>query len=71
MARVQLIEKYADILKLMADAGEEGDTNVLLDKLIYMGRKMTGEAVAEGDIYKGIPDDFDYAALMEDVKALG
>lgn len=66
LTRAQLTEKYAETLRNMAEAGEEGDKDVLLDKLIYMARKEG----TEGDTYY-VPEDFDKEAFLQDLARLG
>lgn len=61
-----IMEEYKPVLKSMAEAGEEGDMNVLFDKLIYMARKSTG-MITGGDDYKGIPEDFDYENFLKNL----
>lgn len=65
MTRQELMEMYADVLVQMAEAEEQGDKSVLLDKLIYMARKGDGE----GDTYS-VPEGFDLVAFAKDVKEL-
>lgn len=65
MTRQELMEMYANVLVQMAEAGEQGDKSVLLDKLIYMARKGDGE----GDTYF-VPEGFDLVAFAKDVKEL-
>lgn len=66
MTRPELMQKYEVTLKAMAEMGEDGDKDVLLDKLIYMaGKEEIG--LEGGDEYK-IPEGFDYVAFNEDRK---
>lgn len=68
--RKNLIEKHRETLAAMAKAGEPGDMGTLFDKLKYTAehREHLGE---EGiDVYKGIPEDFDWTAFDEDLKTL-
>lgn len=67
MTRQELMEMYANVLVQMAEAGEQGDKSVLLDKLIYMARK--GDGDGEGDTYF-VPEGFDLVAFAKDVKEL-
>ena len=63
------MEKYADTLKAMFNPAEPEDKGVLLDKLIYMAKKNTGEVVHGNDEYY-VPEGFDYVAFMYDYKTL-
>ena len=65
ITRKEMIKKYQPVLQQMAEAGEQGDKSVLLDKLIYMARKGDGE----GDTYF-VPEGFDLVAFAKDVKEL-
>ena len=69
--RKSLIEKHRPTLAAMAEAGEEGDLGVLFDKLLCTHRVRKGEIPSEGaDVYKGIPENFDWDGFDEDLKTL-
>lgn len=62
--RQKLIEKYRPVLTAMAEHGEDGDMNVLFDKLVSMANEN-----GNGDTYY-VPEDFDYEELRKDTKGL-
>lgn len=68
--RKSLIEKHRPTLAAMAEAGEEGDLGVLFDKLMYTARNREHLGEEGIDIYKGIPESFDWDAFDEDLKTL-
>ena len=69
--RKNLIEKHRPTLAAMAAAGEDGDMGVLFDKLMHMHRVKKGEIPPEdADVYKGVPEDFDWDSFDEDLKTL-
>lgn len=62
--RQKLIKKYRPVLTAMAEHGEDGDMNVLFDKLVSMANEN-----GNGDTYY-VPEDFDYEELRKDTKGL-
>lgn len=63
MSRNEMMEKYKPVMCAMEQAGEQGDMNVLLDKLIYTNNVNHGR-VAGVDTYKGVPNPTDAFWLL-------
>ena len=63
MSRNEMINKYKPVMCVMEQAGEQGDMNVLLDKLIYTNNVNHGR-ITGTDTYKGVPKPTDAFWLL-------
>ena len=67
ITREHMKTKYKDTLKAMREHGEDGDSDVLFDKLVHMARRHAGERFSEETDYY-VPEGFDYGAFMWDYR---
>lgn len=69
ITKEQMRLKYNNTLKAMREHGEDGDVDVLFDKLEHMARRYDGEKFSEETDYY-VPEGFDYGAFMWDYEEL-